>query len=128
MLNLFWVALGGACGSVSRYLISLLATSLFVRFPLGTLTVNVLGSLAAGLLLGLMLSQKALPEPLKLFLLTGFLGGFTTFSALSLETLRLWLSGLRGLALLNLGLNLGLSLLAAAGGYALSLVLTHKSV
>ena len=76
------VALGGAAGSVARHLVSLLALSqLGMGFPWGTLAVNVLGSGLIGLAAGAGLQGDA-----RLLLVTGFLGGFTTFSAFSLET------------------------------------------
>ena len=74
--NILLVALGGALGSVCRYLISKLSLG---TFPWGTLTVNILGSLLIGLLTGLMLRGSVSPE-MKLLLVTGFCGGFTTFS------------------------------------------------
>jgi CrcB protein len=76
------VALGGALGSVARYLVSLAAIAhLGSAFPWGTLAVNILGSAAIGVAFGLGLEGQA-----RLLLVTGFLGGFTTFSAFSLET------------------------------------------
>ncbi len=80
--HLLLVAAGGAAGSVARHLLSLLAvTQLGVGFPWGTLGVNILGSAAIGVAAGLGLQGEA-----RLLVVTGFLGGFTTFSAFSLET------------------------------------------
>jgi len=80
--SLLLVALGGATGSVVRYLVSVLALAWFgAGFPWGTLMVNILGSAAIGVAAGAGLEQQA-----RLLLVTGFLGGFTTFSAFSLET------------------------------------------
>ncbi len=80
------VALGGATGSVARYLVSLWAIEhLGVAFPWGTLAVNVVGSACIGLAGGFGLGGE-----LRLLLVTGLLGGFTTFSAFSLETGLLW--------------------------------------
>ncbi|MDO7707661.1 MAG: CrcB family protein, partial [Loktanella sp.] len=76
------VAIGGALGAVARYLVGLA-----VAFPLGTLAVNVLGSFAIGLVWALF-AARGLQAWLPL-VMTGFLGGFTTFSAFSLDTLRL---------------------------------------
>lgn len=78
------VALGGAIGSALRYL-----TVLAVTAPLGTLVVNVAGSFLMGLLWVLLASRT----PLSPLLMTGILGGFTTFSAFSLDTLKLWQNG-----------------------------------
>lgn len=80
--HLLLVAAGGAAGSVLRHLVSMLAVTQFgVGFPWGTLAVNVLGSAAIGVAAGLGLQGEA-----RLLVVTGFLGGFTTFSAFSLET------------------------------------------
>ncbi|WP_237215222.1 fluoride efflux transporter FluC [Falsiroseomonas oryziterrae] len=78
---LLLVALGGAAGSVLRYLVSLAAVAtLGTGFPWGTLAVNVAGSAAIGVAAGAGIEGQA-----RLLLVTGFLGGFTTFSAFSLE-------------------------------------------
>ncbi len=82
MIPLISVALGGALGSVLRYLVGLA-----VVFPLGTLTVNVIGSFVIGLV-WVHLAAKGLQHWLP-FLMTGVLGGFTTFSAFTLDALRL---------------------------------------
>ena len=113
--DFLWVFLGGGLGSVLRYLLSYFCLTRFPAFPWGTLLVNLLGSMAAGALLG---RFPAAGYPAwKLFLLTGLLGGFTTFSAFSLETLNLWVSQQRIPALYNLLLNLGGGLLAVCLGY-----------
>ena len=82
MMNYLLVALGGALGSVLRYW-----TSLIFAFPYGTITVNILGSMVIGLAYGL-LSEKGF-ERVSLLLMAGFLGGFTTFSAYSVDSLNL---------------------------------------
>lgn len=80
------VALGGAAGSVLRYLVSVASLALFGGgFPWGTLAVNIAGSAAIGALAGAGMEGQA-----RLLLVTGFLGGFTTFSAFSLEAVGLW--------------------------------------
>jgi len=99
-MTLVFVALGGALGAVLRYLVGLA-----VAFPLGTLTVNIIGSLIIGVVWHVFTTrglQAWLP-----FMMTGVLGGFTTFSAFSLDTLRLVEAGR----------------LAAAGGYVMASVL-----
>jgi hypothetical protein len=81
--QLLLLAAGGAIGTVGRYLVSSLAFRWFHgAFPVGTLAVNLLGSLAAGFLWG-WFERAAVPPHLRLFLLAGVLGGFTTFSASS---------------------------------------------
>lgn len=89
MTRLLLVALGGALGSMARYGVGLGAARLFPAstWPWGTLTVNVVGGLAMGLLVGWMgLRAGAGQETVRVFAAVGLLGGFTTFSAFSLET------------------------------------------
>ncbi len=99
------VAFGGALGAALRYLATLLWPA-----PWGVLAVNVAGSLAIGLLAG-RLSPALAP-----LLITGVLGGFTTFSAFSLDALRLVEGGRLGAAALYVGGSVGLSILACALG------------
>lgn len=88
MTRLLLVAAGGAIGSVGRYLVALWSgqTTSEDRFPLGTLAVNLIGCLAIGLVAGLGERTNALTADTRLFLMTGVIGGFTTFSAFGLET------------------------------------------
>ncbi len=111
------VALGGASGSLLRYALGLWARTAVPGFPLATLTVNAVGGLCIGLIFALTAARPDTPEWLRTGLITGVLGGFTTFSAFSLETLLLWQEGRSLLALTNIALNLLLSL----GGCALGL-------
>lgn len=86
--NIFLVAIGGASGSVLRYLIHLLVAKKTVSsFPYQTFIVNIIGCLLIGLLVGYLVKNQAQNETLKLLLITGFCGGFTTFSAFGLENL-----------------------------------------
>lgn len=81
-----WVALGGAAGAAARYgAAQWTGTRFGWSFPWGTLTVNIAGSLAIGLVMTLLAARQADPA-YRLLLVTGFLGGFTTFSAFSFET------------------------------------------
>ena len=83
------VALGGGVGSVARYLTTLLAASMLgPRLPWGTLAVNIVGGFIMGLITGAFEGRTHDPD-LRLFLTTGILGGFTTFSAFSLDAVRL---------------------------------------
>lgn len=87
------VALGGAIGSVARYGVANLARTLAPGWPWGTLAVNVLGSFAIGVLFAAFALRPSIPEWIRLGLMTGLLGGFTTFSAFSVETLDLLRTG-----------------------------------
>lgn len=83
---LLLVGLGGAAGSMLRYLVSMAGFAAFgAAFPWGTLAVNVAGSAAIGAI-----AAVGLEGQLRVLLVAGFLGGFTTFSAYSLETTLLW--------------------------------------
>lgn len=98
MITLTQVALGGAIGASLRYLTGLTAIRLAgPGFPWGTLAVNILGSFAMGLIVVLLAKTGNRMAP---FLMTGVLGGFTTFSAFSLDTLTLIERGQTGLAAL----------------------------
>lgn len=113
------VAAGGAAGSLARYAVGLVLAagrSAVPAFPLATLAVNTLGGLGIGIVAGLAAARPGFPEAWRLALATGFMGGFTTFSAFSLETLRLLERGLPALAAANVLANLALSLAACAAG------------
>lgn len=90
-MNWFWVALGGGLGAVARYGLSgwLLHHNAQQKFPWPTFAVNLSGCLIAGLLFALAAKQDFLSPNQRLFLFTGVLGGFTTFSAFGLETVHL---------------------------------------
>lgn len=88
------IAAGGAIGAVLRHGVNLGAAGLLgIGFPWGTLTVNLLGSLVMGLLAGVFTYLWNPPQEIRLFLTTGILGGFTTFSAFSLDAALLWEKG-----------------------------------
>lgn len=122
LLHVLLVALGGAFGSVLRFLGSGLVHSLVpgLLFPVGTLAVNVCGSLVIGLIGGLAESRQFLVPELRLFLFTGLLGGFTTFSAFAFESLGLALDGAWPRFLLNVASQLLLGLGAAWAGWGLA--------
>lgn len=89
MNSLIYIALGGGLGAVCRHLVGQASYRSFGdSFPYGTMAVNIIGSLFMGLLIGWLLSRDG-GDNLKLFLATGFLGGFTTFSAFSLDAINL---------------------------------------
>jgi len=119
MINaLLYVALGGAVGSVLRWGISLGIglLPLVTVFPWGTLAANTLGCFLAGGLLGLPQGLESLTPTQRAALLTGFLGGLTTFSSLMLETTQLWQFGQQTLAIANVGVSLGLGVAALWSG------------
>lgn len=117
MMNIVFVGLGGFIGASTRYLISLYASKLFTsKIPIGTLTVNILGSLIIGIVMELTLKTSLISPHMKLFLTTGFLGGLTTFSTFSYETMELIEKGELLLAIFNIALNLLLSLVGAILG------------
>lgn len=93
MKQFLLVFLGGGLGSSLRYLISFYLNPVFPLFYLGTFLVNIIGSLLIGILFGLGTSTGQLPPNQSLLLATGFCGGFTTFSAFSLEGQSLLRSG-----------------------------------
>ncbi|MFW2545229.1 fluoride efflux transporter CrcB [Primorskyibacter sp. 2E107] len=115
MTPLLQVALGGALGASARYLIGLTATRLLGKgFPWGTLIVNVLGSFAMGVLVVVLVHLSA--NRYAPLLMTGLLGGFTTFSAFSLDAVTLYERGQVGLAAGYVLASVVLSLAALAAG------------
>ena len=110
-----YVFIGGGLGAVCRYVATTAIGARFgIMFPFGTLFVNTVGSflmaLVMGILLSLAKSTNMLPESLRLLLTVGFLGGFTTFSSFSMETLTLINAGSILLALANACANVLLGL------------------
>ena len=90
MNGILYVALGGGLGAASRHLVNLWAQRLMgTAFPYGTMVVNILGSFLMGVLIGWLSLKLDGSDNFKLFLATGFLGGFTTFSAFSLDAFML---------------------------------------
>ena len=89
-----WVALGGAIGAVSRYLVAgYVQKTAGLAFPLGTMTVNVLGSFIIGFFIQYVLEYLATPPQVRALVVVGFLGAFTTFSSFSYETVSLLIEG-----------------------------------
>lgn len=100
------VCVGGAVGSGFRYLVATWAAeSLGPGFPRGTLIVNVVGSFLIAVIMEASLRTMSVSATLRLFLTTGIMGGFTTYSSFNYETTRLLEDGSIGLALLNLGVT-----------------------
>lgn len=92
-MELLLVALGGAIGAVARALLDQAVSRAGWLAEHGTLTINLLGSLLAGLFVVLIVERSMVPAELRPLLITGLLGGFTTFSALSLQLSRLMAAG-----------------------------------
>ena len=124
MQRLMLVALGGAIGSVCRYGLSLWTLQLAganasapLRFPLGTLAVNLLGCFVAGLLAGGIVRHEWFTPDVRVMLLVGVMGGFTTFSAFGLDTLALLRRGDIAMAGLYIAASVLCGLLLAALGW-----------
>lgn len=118
--KIFAVGMGGFLGAVGRYWISGLAQKFSDRFPLGTLSVNVLGSFILGLLATLFLEKMIVNQEVRLFVLVGLLGAFTTYSTFSLETLNLMRSGEWMFAGFNILANVVGTLLAVWAGVGIA--------
>lgn len=125
-----YVFIGGGIGAVCRYFVTTMAGALLgSMFPWGTFTVNVLGSFLMGLVMGSLLplakSLQLLPESLRLLLTVGFLGGFTTFSSFSMETMTLLRGDSSLLAMMNILGNIVWGLTAVYAGWQLAMLLQH---
>ncbi len=116
-MTLLFIAAGGAVGAVARYLLDNAVLDRYGgAFPLGILVVNVTGAFAVGLLGGLIVDRGVLPADLRAPLMVGFLGAYTTFSTLMLDSWRLAEDGLPVLALANIVGSTALGLVAVVGG------------
>ena len=119
MQNLLAVGLGGFLGAIARYTVGGFVDSRFnTRFPWGTLTVNLLGCLLIGAILGWVSTREASSRTTELFLVTGILGSLTTFSTFGHDTVELLRQGALGPAAGNVALNVIVGLTAGALGLA----------
>ncbi len=120
-----WIALGGALGSVARYWLAVWASPVSGSLPWGTIGINVAGSFLIGFFGTLTLEggRHPAPEWVRLFVMVGFCGGFTTFSSFSLQTLDLLRGGAWDRALLNVAASVLLCLASVGAGYALAVQL-----
>lgn len=120
-MQIFYIAIFGASGCLSRYLVSGWVYSLLGRgLPYGTLAVNIIGSLLLGLIMEGSLRSAILPADIRVGLTVGFMGGFTTFSTFSYETVRLLEEGSYLQAGGNVLLNVLICLVFAALGIFLA--------
>ena len=116
-LNLLIIALGGALGAVSRFLLGNgVSRALGSSLPYGTFVINIVGCFAMGLLMTIIVDREMLPAAWRLFLCVGFLGGFTTFSSFGYEALMLLTEGRLLAVLAYVGGSVVLGLVAAAAG------------
>ena len=115
--TLVLIAVGGAAGAVSRYLVDSAVLDRFAgAFPLGILVVNLTGAFVVGLLGAWIIDRGVLPADLRSPLIVGFLGAYTTFSSLMLDSWRLIEDGLPLLAVGNLAGTVGLGMVAVVAG------------
>jgi len=119
MLNFLVVGLGGFIGACTRYTISLLVSQ-WPSFPFCTLLSNVIAAVVIGFIIGVERQSALLAEPTKLFLTVGLLGGLSTFSAFSMETVVMLERGQYIHALGNILLNVGLCVMLVFAGLALA--------
>ncbi|MFZ7121446.1 MAG: fluoride efflux transporter CrcB [Eubacteriaceae bacterium] len=110
MFNVIAVGLGGFFGAILRYLISSYTTRINAAFPYGTLIVNILGGFLIGLILQLSFDNFEISPTLRMFLTTGLLGGLTTFSTFSYETVGMFVDNNIYIGAINIFLNVTLSL------------------
>jgi len=120
-VTVVWIALAGGLGAVARLVLDGAIQARLSTFPLGTLLVNLSGSFLLGLVVGLG-AAAVLPEPVQVVVGTGFLGGYTTFSTASVETVRLLRDRRPEAAVAHgFGMLLGSVVLAALGWWLGSL-------
>jgi fluoride exporter len=121
-MSYLWVTVGSALGGLLRYAITRLTISISIGIPFGTILINVLGSFVIGYFGTITLQSGKYPasDNVRLFVMVGICGGFTTFSSFSLQTFDLVRSGAWGKALANIGLSVVLCLAAVAIGHRLA--------
>jgi CrcB protein len=116
-VTLVLIAAGGAAGAVARYLVDTAVLDRFAgAFPLGILVVNASGAFVLGVLAALIIDRGILPSDLRSPLLVGFLGAYTTFSTLMLDSWRLVEDGLPALAAVNIAGSVALGVAAVVAG------------
>lgn len=126
LVSLLAVAAGGALGCICRWLLGVGLNALFPAIPPGTLLANLAGAYLVGIALAVFAGNADLAPAWRLLVITGFLGGLTTFSSFSGETVLLLREGKLALALAAIGLHLGGSLLLTAAGIATATALRGR--
>ena len=120
MINYLLVFFGGGLGASLRHTVNIACTKSFgTAFPYGTFIINISGSIVMGLIAGYLAFRGGETQPWRLFLMTGILGGYTTFSAFSLDTALLYERGAIGLALFYVLGSVVFSILGLFAGLAL---------
>ncbi len=121
MNTILLVAIGGAVGSIARYLMaSRIQTATGWSWPLGTVLVNILGCFLIGILYVLLVARPDPKHELRALLITGVMGGFTTFSSFSLETVTMAMNGNYGGATANVAISVAACLVGTVLGIALA--------
>ena len=119
------VFFGGGCGASLRHAVNMAsARALGTGFPYGTFIINITGSIVMGLIAGYLAFKGEASQHWRLFLMTGILGGYTTFSAFSLDTALLFERGMVGLAAIYVVGSVGISIAGLFAGLALVRYLT----
>jgi CrcB protein len=127
MSRLLIISVGGAIGSGARYLLCTWALAVLgAAFPYGTLAVNAIGSFLICAIMHLGVSANVISPTLRLFLTTGIMGGFTTYSTFDYETYRYTQQGAYALAALNIGLTLVVCFVAGTAGDVVARVLVRS--
>lgn len=121
MKTIFYIALGGALGSVLRYLTTIVMNKYIqTTFPYATFVTNIFGCLLIGLFFGYLEKQNAVSQDLKFFLITGLCGGYTTFSAFSIENVQLLQSNQIFIAFMYISFSIFLGLTATLAGLSIA--------
>ncbi len=120
MLQIIYIGVGGFIGAVSRFLVSRYMNNLLPNFPLGTLTVNIIGSFILGFIVYSVSLGRSISPEMRDFITIGILGGFTTMSSFAYESFRLMELGEILLFSLNLAMNLVLCIAAVYAGKELA--------
>ena len=122
MINIFWVATGGALGAILRFVSSSFFNLFFPNLPIGTFFVNVLGSFIIGLLINALEMRSSSEIFIKYFLIVGVLGSYTTFSSFSYEVIELYNNKKLFLSIIYILASVFSCILAAYVGYTINKV------